>query len=282
MDEEIQMNEQLQEALDQVTTIATEYGLSVVGAIVILIIGFWFAGFAKRSVRKIMDKSEKIDPTISIFVSSLVRYAIIVFTVMAVLDQFGVETTSFVAVIGAVGLAIGFALQGTLSNVASGIMLLFFRPFSVGHFVEAGGISGTIKGINLFSTELATPDNVQIIVPNGQIWGDAIKNFSFNPTRRVDMVMGISYDDDIDKAMAIIKDILDADERTLKDPEAVIAVGNLGDSSVDILVRPWCNAGDYWKYRWDVTKTIKETFDEKGISIPYPHSVVQMTNLDDK
>ncbi len=274
------MDEQLQESLDQITAIATEYGLSVIGAIVILIAGFWFAGFAKRSVRRLMDRSEKIDPTISIFFSSLVRYAIIVFTILAVLDQFGVETTSFVALIGAIGLAIGFALQGTLSNVASGIMLLFFRPFKVGHFVDAGGISGTVKGINLFSTEMATPDNVQIIVPNSEIWGSAIKNFSFNPTRRVDMVMGISYDDDIDKAMGIIKEILNADARTHEDPAPVIAVGTLGESSVDILVRPWCNADDYWKYRWDVTKKIKETFDDKGISIPYPHRVIQTTSLD--
>ncbi|MCG8503468.1 MAG: mechanosensitive ion channel [Sphingomonadales bacterium] len=274
------MNESAQQAIDTVVQLVTVYGLSVVSAVVILILGFIVAGYVKRWIRRAGARSEHIDATLASFFASLARYAIIAFTIIAVLAKFGIETTSMVALLGAIGLAIGFALQGTLSNIASGIMLLFFRPFKIGDFVDAGGTSGTVKQITLFFTELATPDNVQIIVPNSAIWGEAIKNFSFNATRRVDLVMGIGYGDDIDKAMTAITDVIEADTRVHKDPAPTLAVGELADSSVNIIVRVWCTAGDYWAVKWDLTKAIKETFDARGIEIPYPHQVTQLVQMD--
>jgi len=211
-----------------------------------------------------------MDETVSGFLASLAKYAIMIVTIIAVLGQFGVEATSLVAIVGAAGLAIGLALQGTLSNVAAGVMLLIFRPFKVGQFVDIGGHAGTVKGITLFVTELDTGDNVRIIIPNSAVWGSSIKNFSFNETRRVDLVFGIGYGDDIDKAMQVIKATIEGDDRSMNSPEPVIAVTSLGDSSVDILVRVWCKAGDYWGLNWSLLKNTKEAFDKEGISIPYP------------
>lgn len=256
------------------------YGLQVLAAIVILIVGFWAAGFVKDKVYKGLMKSGKSDEMLSGFLSALIKYLIIAVTILAVLNKFGVETTSLIAVLGAAGLAIGLALQGTLSNVAAGVMLLFLRPFKVGHFVEVAGQAGTIKGVSLFTTEMATGDNVQIILPNSAVWGSAIKNFSAHATRRVDLIMGIAYEDDIDQAMAVIEELAKADERIHKDPAPVLAVGELADSSVNLVVRLWVDAGDYWGVRWDMTKKVKEAFDEKGISIPYPQQVLHHVNED--
>jgi len=256
------------------------YGLSVVAAIIILVAGFWFAGFAKDKVEKGLLRSGKADEMLAGFLSAIVKYLVIAVTVLAVLNKFGVETTSLIAVLGAAGLAIGLALQGTLSNVASGVMLLFLRPFKVGHFVEVAGQAGTVKGVSLFTTEMATGDNVQIILPNSAVWGSAIKNFSAHSTRRVDLVMGIAYEDDIDQAMSIIEGLAKADDRIKQDPAAVLAVGELADSSVNLIVRLWVDAGDYWGVRWDMTKQIKKAFDDKGISIPYPQQVVHHVKED--
>ncbi|MBT5515174.1 MAG: mechanosensitive ion channel [Rhodospirillaceae bacterium] len=274
------MENQVRDAIELMIDTMTTYGLDVVGAILILIIGWWFAGRGKAWTQKAMIRTGKIDPMISGFLSNMVRYVIIIVTVLAVLDRFGVETTSFVAIIGAAGLAIGLALQGALSNVAAGVMLLFFRPFKVGDFIEGAGQIGVVKDVSLFVTHIKTGDNVEVIIPNTHLWGAAIKNYSFNPTRRVDLVFGIGYDDDIDKAMSVLGDVIGADERAHKDPEPVIVVGELGASSVDIITRVWCDGGDYWNVRWDLLKNVKQRFDAEGISIPYPQRDVHLYEED--
>jgi small conductance mechanosensitive channel len=225
-----------------------------------------------RSLRK----TPKVDQTLRGFLASLTRYVILVFTVVAVLNQFGVQTTSIITVLGAASLAIGLALQGTLSNVAAGVMLLLFRPFKVGDYIEGGGQAGTVKAISLFVTELATPDNVQILVPNSQMWGSAIKNYSFHATRRVDMVLGISYEDDVEKAVGIIEQMARDDGRVMDDPAPQIVVGELADSSVNIVIRLWCQAGDYWGIKFDMTKALKLRMDGEGISIPYPQRTLHV------
>ena len=272
------MSAQAQEIYNIVIELGITYGMSAIFAIVILVIGFWFATRAKNIVIRAMRKSKKIDETIIIFAGSMVRYLVIIFTVMAVLDQFGVETTSLIALIGAAGLAIGFALQGTLSNIAAGVMLLFFRPFKVGQYVDVGGTAGTIKGIGLFTTEMDTGDNIHIIVPNANIWGASIKNYSHNKTRRVNLLIGIGYGDDIDKAMKVILSTIKAEKLALDDPAPLVAVGELGGSSVDLVVRAWCKNSDYWVVRWALIKAIKENFDKEGIEIPYPQTVIHQAS----
>jgi small conductance mechanosensitive channel len=212
------------------------------------------------------------------FFASLAKYIILAVTIIAVLNQFGVETTSLVAVIGAAGLAIGLALQGTLSNIAAGVMLLIFRPFKVDDFIEVAGHAATVKELNLFFTQLATADNIRIIIPNAQIWGGSLKNFSSNPTRCVDFVFGISYDANIDQAMALISDVVTADERVHKDPEPFPSVSNIGDSAADITARVWVNSDDFWSVKFDTTKLVKEGMDAEGVDIPYPSSTVYIVN----
>ena len=265
-----------QPIIDDLMVTATDFGLSAIGAIIILILGFWFAGWVKRKVTRWTDDSDKIDDTLGAFFASMARYAVIAFTLLAVLSQFGVETTSFIAVLGALGLAIGLALQGTLGHVASGVMLMLFRPFKIGDFVEAGGEAGTIRGITLFTTELTTGDNVQVIVPNGAVWGSAIKNYSAKDTRRVQATACIGYGDDIDKAMGVLQGIIDADPRCLKDPAPMIAVSELADSSVNIIVRVWVANGDFWPVTFELNKQIKLHLDANDIDIPYPQQVVHI------
>lgn len=243
---------------------------SVVGALIILVIGLWLAGRIRHIVKRTMLKSPRVDETLSGFLSSLVYYALIVLVLITTLGIFGVPTTSFAAVIGAAGLAIGLALQGTLGHVASGVMMLGFRPFDVGDFVEAAGVSGTVKMIGLFTTEIATTDNKMIIVPNGKIFDDVITNYAGYDTRRVDFVFGVSYDDDLDKAMSVIRAEVEKESRAKSDPEPVIAVDNLGGSSVDIICRVWVERADYFPVKWALTKSVKEALDENEISIPYP------------
>ena len=247
-----------------------DMGLSILGALLILFIGLRVAAFTEKQLRKLLGKSKKMDETVSQFLASLAKYTIIIITFIAILGQFGIETTSLVAVVGAAGLAIGLAMQGTLSNVAAGVMLLIFRPFKVGQFVEVAGHSGVVKAITLFVTEMDTGDNVRIIIPNGSVWGSSIRNFNHHDIRRLDQVYGIGYGDDIDKAMDVIKGVLSSDDRCKKDPEALVAVVGLGESSVDIVVRVWCNASDYWPLNFALLKAVKEAFDKEGISIPYP------------
>ena len=271
-------NEETQNLLEQVYAVLLSYGLNVLGALAIIIIGFMAAGWARRSLERALSRSGRIDTTLVRFFGSLLRYAIIAFVIIAALQQFGVQATSLVAIFGAAGLAIGLALQGTLSNVAAGVMLLMFRPFKIGDFITAGGQTGTVKEIGLFTTEMATGDNVKIIVPNGQIWGSAIQNFSANLTRRVDLMMGIDYGDNIDTAMATINRVIGEEARALKDPESVVAVAELADSSVNIVVRVWVNTADYWGVRWDITKKLKEQLEADGISIPFPQQTVHHVN----
>jgi small conductance mechanosensitive channel len=242
-------------------------------AIIILVIGWFLADFLSGLVKKKIVSHPKIDDTIGSFAASIVRWLILLVTLIAVLQMFGIQATSLVAVLGAGTLAIGLALQGTLSDIAAGVMLIIFRPYKIGQFVDIGGTSGTVKDLNIFVTELVTPDNVQIIMPNGKAWGTVVKNFSAHSTRRLDLTFGIDYGDDADKATQIILDVANADERIHKDPEAWVRVTNLGDSSVDLGVRLWCDAGDYWELKFHMLKSVKEAFDAGGISIPYPHTV---------
>lgn len=265
-----------EQIVDQVVVLITTYGLDVIGAIVILIVGWIISGWVYRAVDKGLGRVEKFDVTLRGFFASFAKYLVLIFTGLAVLSQFGIQTASLIAVLGAAGLAIGLALQGTLSNVAAGVMLLLFRPFKVGDYVEAGGHAGTIKAISLFVTEMATPDNVQILIPNSAVWGSSVSNYSFHPQRRVDFLIGIGYGDDIGRAMAAIQAVIDADSRALKDPAPMVVVGELGDSSVNLIVRVWCNAGDYWGVKFDMTKAFKERLDADGIEIPFPQRVVHM------
>ncbi|MEH6754812.1 MAG: mechanosensitive ion channel domain-containing protein [Alphaproteobacteria bacterium] len=272
------MDQSIQDILQMVYGVLATYGINVVGALVIIVVGFMVAGWARRALERALSRSGKMDATLLRFFGSLVRYAIIAFVIIAALQQFGVEATSLVAVFGAAGLAIGLALQGTLSNVAAGVMLLMFRPFKIGDFVDIGGKTGTVKEVGLFTTELATGDNVKIIMPNGQIWGQAIANFSANPTRRVDLMMGIDYGDNIDTAMATINRVIGEETRALTDQDSTVAVAELADSSVNIVVRVWVNAADYWGVRWDLTKKLKEQLEADGISIPFPQQTVHHVN----
>lgn len=269
----------MEDVIDEVVFIITQYGLDVIGAIIILLVGYILSKRVPLTLIKIMNK-KGIDPTVSNFLRSLARFTILAMTIIFVLSQFGVQTASLVAIFGAAGLAIGLALQGTLSNVAGGVMLLIFRPMRVGDFVETAGYAGTIKTIGLFTTEMATPDNIQIIIPNGSVWGSAVSNYSFHPTRRMDLVIGIAYEDDIDKAQAVIKKVILADEKSYKDPAPVIEVVELADSSVNFTVRVWCDNGDYFPLKFALTKAIKQTFDKEGISIPFPQSVVHRVTSD--
>lgn len=247
--------------------------MNAVKALVVLIIGWMVAGLVSGLVRRKVNSSMRLDKTLGNFMASLVKWVILLMVLIAVLGIFGIEATSLVAVLGAATLAIGLALQGTLSDLAAGVMLIVFRPYKLGQYVDIGGTSGTVKDVNLFITELVTPDNVQIIVPNGQAWGAIITNFSHHDTRRVDLTFGIDYGDDADKAMKIITDLAKADGRVHDDPEPWVRVTNLGDSSVDLTARLWCDAADYWDIKFEMTKAVKEAFDKGGVSIPYPHQV---------
>ncbi|MEN8165344.1 MAG: mechanosensitive ion channel domain-containing protein [Acidobacteriota bacterium] len=253
----------------------THYGLRVIGAIALLIVGRIAAAWGRRLSRRAMARAE-VDPTLVPFFSKATYYLILIVVLIAVLGLFGIETTSLIAVLGAAGLAVGLALQGTLSNFAAGVMLLIFRPFKLEDFVDIGGTTGFVMEIGLFSTTLRTTDNVKIVVPNSSVWGGTISNYNGFETRRVDLVIGISYDDNIQAAMDTISSVVTADDRVLADPAPQIAVSNLGDSSVDLVVRPWCASGDYWNVRFDLTRRIKEELEATGCSIPYPQQDVYM------
>ena len=265
----------MQTAMDQMTLFFTTYGLKVLGAIIILIIGRIAAGIGRSIVIRMLEKS-RTDPSIVSFVSSLTFILILTFAVLAALAKFGIQTASFVAVLGAAGFAIGFALQGSLANFASGVLILLLRPFKVGDFIQGAGESGTVKDIQLFTTVLATPDNVKIMVPNGKLFGDVIRNISGFETRRVDLAVGIGYGSSIQKAFEVISSLLKEDERVLADPEPLIAVSELADSSVNLVVRPWVKAENYWSVKFDLNRRIKEALDENGIEIPFPQQVVHM------
>lgn len=247
----------------------------IIMAALILIVGLWLARKLRPVLKDFLLK-RNLDPMLASFVTSIVHILFVVFVVIAALGKLGVQTTSLVAIVGAAGLAVGLSLQSSLSSFAAGVMIIGFRPFKVGDFIEAGGTSGVVEGIQIFSTQLRTGDNKTVIVPNASIIGSNIINYSARDTRRVDMVFGIGYNDDLQKARQILQEILDADERILDDPAPVIAVGELADSSVNLIVRPWTSTDDYWQVYWDLNEKVKQRFDEEGINIPYPQRDVHL------
>ena len=252
-----------------------QYGPRLLAAIVIFYIGKLLSKWLKRLVTRMMTRAS-VDPLIVSFTSSLVYMAMMVFVVVATLGQVGIQTTSFIAILGAAGLAIGLALQGSLSNFAAGFLLIIFRPFKVGDVIEAAGVTGKVDEIQIFTTTMKTPDNKTIIVPNAKLSGDNIINYSTQETRRVDMVVGVSYDADLKEVRSILNDIVNKDERILKDPEPLIVVGELADSSVNFFVRVWVNSADYWGVYFDANETVKLRMDEAGIGIPYPQRDVHL------
>jgi len=270
----------MDEFLNTLRDIFTRFGLKIVAAVVILIIGRWVAGLLRRVVQKMLTK-RSLDATLVSFVGNLVFIGLMVFVILAGLGQFGIQTTSFIAVVGAAGLAIGLALQGALANFAAGVLMLIFRPFKEGNFIDAGGAAGVVEDITIFTTQLRTPDNKTVIVPNAKVTGDNITNYSAKDRRRVDLVIGVSYSDDMQKVKTTLEKVLASDERILEDPAPTIGVLELADSSVNFAVRPWCKTADYWPVYFDITEAIKRRFDEAGISIPFPQQDVHMYTATD-
>ncbi len=260
---------------NQLAQLGMTYGLKLLGALAIFVIGKWVARALTKTVKKLMERAG-VEPTLTSFVGSLVYVLLMVVVILAALSGLGVNTTSFVAILGAAGLAVGLALQGTLSNVGAAVLLILFRPFKVGDFVEAGGTAGVVEEINMFSTIFKTGDNKIVIVPNGAIIGGTITNYSAKETRRVDWSFGIGYDDDLKLAKKSLEEILTEDDRILKDPAIFVAVSELADSSVNFVCRAWVKSGDYWGVYFDTIEKVKLVFDEKGISIPYPQMDVHL------
>ncbi len=259
----------MEDTLNTLIHYVTVYGVKILVAVLIFVIGRVVAKWVGKLAQAAMARKQ-VDAALQHFIGSLVYYGLFIFVIVAALSQVGIQTASLIAVIGAAGLAIGLALQGSLANFAAGFLILLFRPFRAGDYIEAAGTAGTVEKILIFTTELKTPDNKQVIIPNGAITSDNIVNYSANDTRRVDLVVGISYGDDIDKAKAVLRDVVAADSRVLSSPETTIAVSELADSSVNLIVRPWVNTGDYWGVYWDLTEAIKKRLDQEGISIPFP------------
>lgn len=260
---------------EQMQTLGVEFGVNLIAAILIFYIGRTVARLLSRGLRRLMQ-SQAVDPILESFVSNLVYWALMAFVIIAAITKLGVQTASLIALVGAAGLAVGLAMQGSLANFAAGVLIVMFRPYRVGDWVEAAGISGSVLQVQILTTVLKTGDNKQITVPNGQIMNSIITNYSTNATRRVDMVVGVSYDDDIDAVREAIQSLVDADERILKDPPCQIVVAELADSSVNFFVRPWVATADFWPVKFDLTEAVKKRFDEVGISIPYPQRDVHI------
>jgi small conductance mechanosensitive channel len=260
---------------DKIQGYIQEYALPVLFAIIILLLGAWGAKIARKVIRKILGR-RNLEPIVIGFVANFAYIALMMFVILAALERVGVKTTSFVAIIGAAGLAIGLALQGSLANFAAGFLMVIFRPFKKGDYIEAGGTAGVVDEIQVFSTVLNTPDNCRVVVPNSKIMGDIITNYSALETRRIDLVFGIGYGDDLRKAKAVLQQIAQGDERVLKDPAPLIVVGELADSSVNLIMRVWVKSGDYWGFKFDATEKVKLTFDDQGISIPFPQRDVHL------
>ena len=260
---------------EKVQTLGIDFGIKAITAVVIFYVGRIVARFVAKGIRKAMQ-SQKFDKILESFVSNLAYWAMMMFVIIATINQIGVQTTSLIAIMGAAGLAIGLSMQGSLANFAAGVLIVMFRPYRVGDFVEAAGISGTVVQVQILTTVLKTGDNKQVVVPNGQIMGSIITNYSANDTRRVDLTIGVSYDDDIDKVRSTLQDLIDADERVFKDPAPLIAVSELADSSVNFTVRIWVNSSDYSAVKYGLTEAIKKRFDKEGISFPYPQRDVHL------
>ena len=262
-----------------VKTQGVDLAINIGLAIVIFYVGKLIVGLIVRGLGKVMQRQE-VDKTLETFICNFLRMALMVVVIIAAISQIGIETTSFIAIFGAAGLAVGLALQGSLSNFAAGVLIVLFRPYRVGDFVEAAGIAGSVEEVQILTTVLKTPDNKKIIVPNSQIMSSIITNYSANDTRRVDMVVGVSYSDDLDKVHSVLKELVAADDRILADPECTIAVSELADSSVNFVLRPWVKTADYWGVHFDMTEAIKKRFDQEGISIPFPQQDVHIHNAD--
>ena len=263
------------ELKDELIEAGPDVAANIVLAILTLVIGRWVAGALRAVMRKVLQK-RSVDATLSGFLGSIVYMAMMTMVVISALGVAGIPTTSFVAVLGAAGLAVGFALQGSLGNFASGVLIIFFRPFKAGDFVEVAGTSGVVLEVQIFATTLKTGDNKRIVVPNGSITSGNIVNYSANPTRRIDMVFGIGYDDDIKAAKELFERVLAEEDRILPDPAPKIAVSELADSSVNFIIRPWVKSEDYWDVRFDLTEKLKLECDKAGISIPYPQRDVHL------
>lgn len=269
------MNVNLEQLLQLAALQAVAWAPRFGGAIVVLVAGWLIARWIRRFSTNALQRS-KVDPALAPFVSGVLYVGIIAMVGIAAVGVLGIPAASFVAVIGAAGLAIALAFQGTFSNFAAGVMLLTFRPFKIGDFVEVDGQAGTVEEIGIFACRMVTPDNVEIRVPNSGIFGETIKNYSANDTRRIDLVVGVGYDDDLGVAVRTCQDVLAADPRVLTDPAAVVAVSEMGDSSVNLIVRPWVATSDYWTTRWDLTRALKEQLEAAGCSIPYPQRDVHL------
>lgn len=264
-----QAEELWHQAIEFLTRKGVDFGLNLLAALAIFVVGRWIAQIMTGIAKRVMNRA-KVDETLSKFLSNIAYSLLLTLVVLAAINRLGVDTTSFAAVMAAVGLAIGLALQGSLSNFAAGVMLILFKPFRVGDYVEAGGTSGVVEEIHIFSTLMRTGDNVAITVPNSEITKGIITNYSAKATRRIDLTVGCGYDDDLKAVKEFLEQLLADEPRILSDPEPVVAVNELGDSSVKFVVRPWVNASDYWSVRWELNEKIKTGFDERGFNIPYP------------
>ena len=269
----------VQALLEQATLYITDYALNILGALLIFLIGKWIAKKLVSLLGRLMVK-QQVDETLIRFMDNIVYYTLLVVVIMAAADRLGVNTSSFLAIVGAAGLAVGLALKDSLGNFASGVMLVFFRPFKIGDVVTAGGVTGKVEAISIFNTTFLTFDNQRMIVPNGQITNDTIININANPTRRLDLVFGISYEDNILTAKAIFKNILESETRILEAPVPQIVVSELADSSVNFNVRPWVKTEDYWDLKWELTEKIKLALDEAGITIPFPQRDVHLHQIE--
>jgi small conductance mechanosensitive channel len=265
----------MENVIAKVQELISVFGLKILAAIAIFIVGRWIAKLIKNFTIKLMTKN-KVDPTLVSFLGHVIYIALLTFIILAAIGQLGIQTTSFIAVIGAAGLAIGLALQGSLANFAAGVLMIIFRPFKVGDVIEAAGVLGTVEDIQIFTTQLKTPDNRAVIIPNAKITADNIINLTAKPTRRVDLVFGVSYSDNIDKVKDVIANVLSQDNRILKDPPPTIGLIEMSDSSVNFVVRPWVKPQDYWGVYFDTNETIKKRFDSEGITIPFPQRDVHI------
>ncbi|NNC76576.1 MAG: mechanosensitive ion channel [Woeseiaceae bacterium] len=268
-------NANIDKIVEWLQTEGLMFGVDLIAALAIFIVGRIAVGFIVRALRAAMRRNE-IEKTLETFLCNLIRWALMVVVIIAAIAQVGIETTSFIAVFGAAGLAVGLALQGSLSNFASGVLIVLFRPYRVGDFIEAAGISGSVEQVQILTTILKTGDNKRVIVPNSKVMDSIITNFSANENRRIDLVIGVSYDDNLDKVKKTLQELVDADERILEDPAPKIAVLELADSSVNFVVRPWARTEDYWNVRFDLTEAIKKRFDEENITFPFPQQDVHL------
>jgi small conductance mechanosensitive channel len=266
------------EVWTMIQTTGVDLGINVITAIVIFFVGKWIVALVIKGLMKAMQKGE-IDTTLRRFIANLARMLLMLFVIIAAINALGVQTASLIALIGAAGLAVGLALQGSLSNFAAGVLIVLFRPYKVGDWIEGGGVSGSVEEVQILTTVLKTGDNKRVIIPNSQIMGSTITNYSANETRRVDLVVGVSYSDDLDKVRKELEALVAADDRILKDPAVTIAVSELADSSVNFVLRPWVNTADYWGVYFGLTEAIKKRFDEVGISIPFPQQDVYLHNV---